>query len=46
MGGTPVALSIGVAEWMRGVDNIKAWTGAADAALDRAKGDGRDRVRA
>lgn len=44
-GGVPVTLSIGVAELARGMETIEDWTGAADEALYRAKGDGRDCVR-
>lgn len=44
--GAPVTLSIGVAELASGMDTIEDWTGAADEALYRAKGDGRDCVRA
>ena len=46
VGGVPVTLSIGVAELAPGMEAIEDWTGAADEALYRAKGDGRDCVRA
>ncbi|WP_240626118.1 sensor domain-containing diguanylate cyclase [Pseudoxanthomonas sp. SGT-18] len=44
-GGRPVTLSIGVAQIGPGLDDFEAWTGAADAALYRAKLAGRDCVR-
>ena len=46
VGGVPVTLSIGVAELAPGMEAIEDCTGAADEALYRAKGDGRDCVRA
>jgi len=42
--GTPVTLSIGVAELRPGMEEIEHWTGAADEALYRAKAAGRNRV--
>lgn len=44
VGGSPVTLSIGVAELRPGMEQIEDWTGAADEALYRAKGEGRNRV--
>ena len=44
MGGTPVTLSIGVAELRPGMEGIGDWAGAADEALYRAKAEGRNRV--
>ncbi|AKC88221.1 diguanylate cyclase [Pseudoxanthomonas suwonensis] len=46
IGGAPVTLSIGVAELATGMDAIEDWTGAADEALYRAKGAGRNCVSA
>lgn len=43
--GVPVSLSIGLAELVPGLEGVKAWTAAADAALYRAKLAGRDCVR-
>lgn len=43
--GQPVTLSIGVAEIGPGLDGFESWTGAADAALYRAKMAGRNCVR-
>ncbi len=43
--GNPVDLSIGLAEIGRGLDSVKAWIAAADAALYRAKLAGRGCVR-
>ncbi len=43
--GRPVGMSIGLAELGPGLDTAKAWTAAADAALYRAKLDGRGCVR-
>ncbi|KAF1700428.1 sensor domain-containing diguanylate cyclase [Pseudoxanthomonas suwonensis] len=43
--GRPVTLSIGVAEIGPGLDEFESWTGAADAALYRAKLAGRNCVR-
>ena len=44
VGGTPVTLSIGVAELRPGMEGIGDWAGAADEALYRAKAEGRNRV--
>lgn len=43
--GVPVSLSIGLAELVPGLESVKTWVAAADAALYRAKLDGRDCVR-
>src|SRR5205814_5526464 len=40
----PVPVSIGVAEWLGGSDGLPALLARADAALYRAKEDGRNRV--
>ena len=44
-GGRPVSLSIGLADIGHGLDSVKAWIAAADAALYRAKLAGRGCVR-